>query len=148
MVHLQRLPLELLFLLVERQGQLVTRQEILDRVWGKGVFVDVDNAINTAVRKLRRALDDEPDSPRFVVTVPAKGYRFVAPIRRAKSESSQLGSLARSSQSAFVGREREMAELRGGLEEAACGHGRLMLVSGAPGVGKTRLSTELRETCA
>ncbi len=146
-VHLQRLPLELLFLLVERRGQLVTRAEILERVWGKGVFVDVDNAINTAIRKIRRALDDDSEAPRFVITVPAKGYRFVAPLIERKSEEKPQHSRqplpVRSSSSAFIGREREMAELRSGLDEAASGHGRLHLIAGAPGVGKTRLSSEL-----
>jgi len=80
-VHLERIPLDLLFLLVERRGQLVTRQEIFEHIWGKGVFVDTDNSINTAVRKLRRALHDPADAPRFVAAVPAKGYRFIAPIR-------------------------------------------------------------------
>jgi TolB-like protein/DNA-binding winged helix-turn-helix (wHTH) protein len=75
-VHLERIPLDLLFLLVERQGQLVTRDEILGRVWGKEVFLDVDNSINTAVRKIRQALKDNPETPRFVYTVPGKGYRF------------------------------------------------------------------------
>src|ERR1700731_267588 len=77
-VRLQRLPLELLYLLVESRGQLVTREQIIERVWGKGVFVDSENSINTAVRKIRQALNDDADEPRFVVTVPAKGYRFVA----------------------------------------------------------------------
>src|SRR6266851_4770179 len=80
-VHLERIPLELLFVLIERRGQLVTRQEIFERIWGKSVFVDTDNSINTAVNKIRRALNDDADKPRFVVTVPARGYRFVAPIR-------------------------------------------------------------------
>ena len=87
-VPLQRIPLELLCLLVERRGQLVTREEILERVWGKGVFVDIENSINTAVRKLRRALSDDPEAPRFVVTVPARGYRFVAEIRGPKNKQS------------------------------------------------------------
>ena len=80
-VHLERIPLELLFLLIERRGQLVTRQEIFERIWGKGVFVDTDNSINTAVNKIRRALNDDADKPRFVVTVPARGYRFIAQMR-------------------------------------------------------------------
>src|SRR5271169_3557852 len=83
-VALQRIPLELLCLLVERRGQVVTREEILERVWGKGVFVDSENSINTAVRKVRRALCDNPEAPRFVATVPARGYRFVAEIRGPK----------------------------------------------------------------
>ena len=79
-VRLERIPLELLFLLVDRRGQIVTREEILERIWGKGVFIDSENAINTAVRKVRRALDDDAESPRFIVTIPGKGYRFVAPV--------------------------------------------------------------------
>src|ERR1700688_2346750 len=84
-VPLQRIPLELLCLLVERRGQLVTREEILERVWGKGVFVDGENSINTAVRKVRQALCDDPEAPRFVVTVPTRGYRFVIEIRAPKT---------------------------------------------------------------
>jgi DNA-binding winged helix-turn-helix (wHTH) protein len=84
-LKLERIPLDLLFLLIDRRDQLVTREEILERIWGKGVFLDADNAINSAVRKIRRALDDDPDAPRFVVTVHTKGYRFVAPTRRAAS---------------------------------------------------------------
>jgi TolB-like protein/DNA-binding winged helix-turn-helix (wHTH) protein/Tfp pilus assembly protein PilF len=79
-VRIERIPLELLFLLVEHRGQIVSREEILERVWGKGVFVDSENSINTAVRKIRRALNDDADAPRFIVTVPARGYRFVASI--------------------------------------------------------------------
>ena len=77
-VRLERIPLELLFYLTERPGQLVSREEILRRIWGEGVFVDADNAINTAVRKIRQALRDDADNPRYVLTVPGKGYRFTA----------------------------------------------------------------------
>lgn len=73
--------MELLILLAQRRGQLVTRAEIVERLWGKDVFVDADAAINTAVRKVRRALDDDPDEPQFVETVVGKGYRFAGPIR-------------------------------------------------------------------
>jgi len=87
-VRLQRLPLELLCLLVESRGRLVTREEIIERIWGKGVFVDSENSINTAVRKIRRALNDDAGEPRFVVTVPAKGYRFVAAVSLPTGETS------------------------------------------------------------
>ncbi|MBV8356963.1 MAG: winged helix-turn-helix domain-containing protein, partial [Deltaproteobacteria bacterium] len=86
LVHLERIPLELLNLLTERSGQIVTRDEILERVWGKGVFVDTESSINTAIRKIRRALGDNPDAPRFVVTIPTKGYRFVMPVIMVGSE--------------------------------------------------------------
>src|SRR5689334_10322904 len=81
-VHLERIPLELLFVLIERRGQLVTRQEIFERIWGRGVFVDTDNSINPAVNKIRRALHDDAEEPHFVVTMTRKAYRLVAPIRK------------------------------------------------------------------
>ena len=115
-VRLERIPLDVLFILAERRGQLVTREEILERVWGKGVFVDSDNAINTAVRKIRHALHDDPDSPRFVATVPARGYRFVAEIRGPKIAERKF-ELGRPG--VMVGRERELASMLGGLEDAA-----------------------------
>jgi len=78
-VRLERIPLDLLFLLAERRGQLVTRQDILERVWGKDVALETDTSINTAVRKIRRAMRDNPESPRFLHTIPGKGYRLEIP---------------------------------------------------------------------
>jgi len=77
-VSLERIPMELLILLLERQGSVVSRQEIVDRLWGKDVFVDTEHGINTAIRKIRQALRDDPEQPRFILTVSGKGYRFVA----------------------------------------------------------------------
>src|SRR5712692_7142104 len=104
-VRLQRLPLELLYLLVERRGELVTREEIIERLWGKSVFVDSENSINTAVRKIRGALNDDADAPRFIITVPARGYRFVAPIREVGHtppvpEASSVSAVAEASSTA------------------------------------------------
>jgi DNA-binding winged helix-turn-helix (wHTH) protein/predicted ATPase len=141
LVPLQRVPLELLSLLLERHGQLVTRKEILERVWGKGVFVDGETSINTAVRKLRRALSDDPHAPRFVATVPARGYQFVADIHLPKPGITARPAGPRSS--VMVGRERELAALIGGLDDATARRGRLFLISGEPGVGKTRLADEV-----
>jgi TolB-like protein/DNA-binding winged helix-turn-helix (wHTH) protein/Flp pilus assembly protein TadD len=76
-VKLEKLPMELLILLIEKNGHLLTRQEIIERLWGKDVFVDTEHGINTAIRKIRKALRDEPEQPRFVLTVTGKGYRFV-----------------------------------------------------------------------
>ena len=83
-MHLERIPFELLCLLVERNGQLVTRGEIVERIWGKDVYLDAESAVSTAVRKIRQALNDNPEAPRFIVTVPAKGYRFVATVHQAE----------------------------------------------------------------
>jgi serine/threonine protein kinase/tetratricopeptide (TPR) repeat protein/TolB-like protein len=79
-LKLEPIPMELLVLLIEHRGELVTREQIIERIWGKGVFLDTDNSINAAVRKLRQALKDDPGSNDFIVTVTGKGYRFVAPV--------------------------------------------------------------------
>src|SRR4029077_1591945 len=79
-VKLEKTPMELLTLLVRRQGALVTREEIVGAIWGEAVHVDVDAGINTAIRKIRQALDDNADAPRYLETVVGKGYRFIRPI--------------------------------------------------------------------
>ena len=140
-VQLERIPLDLLFLLADQRGQLVTREEILEQVWGKGVFLDTDNAINTAVRKIRHALRDDSDSPRFISTVPGKGYRFVGEIEIAKAGRGR--EFRARPQRAIVGRDRELTTLLSGLDDAASRRGSLFLISGEPGVGKTRLADEV-----
>src|SRR5262245_42444284 len=79
-IRLQEQPFRILALLLERPGQLVTREEIRLQVWPQDLFVDFDAALNTAVGKLRAALSDSADNPRFLETVPRHGYRFVAPV--------------------------------------------------------------------
>src|SRR5437763_2436107 len=77
-IKLERIPMELLILLAGRNGQLVSREEIIEKLWGKDVFVDSEHGVNTAIRKIRNALQDDPENPRFIETVVGKGYRFVA----------------------------------------------------------------------
>ena len=77
-VRLEGLPLRLLMYLVERQGELVTREQIADTLWGKDVFVDIEMGINTAIRKVRMALEDDSAQPQYLQTVVGHGYRFVA----------------------------------------------------------------------
>ncbi len=79
-LKLERIPMEVLLLLAKRRGQLVTREEIIENLWGKDVFLDTDNAINTAIRKIRQVLKDDPEQPRFVQTVTGRGYRFIGQI--------------------------------------------------------------------
>jgi TolB-like protein len=79
-VRLEPRPMDLLLLLAERPSQLVRRADIVDRLWGDGVLVDVEAGLNTAMRKVRRALGDSSDHPVFVETVPGKGYRFIAAV--------------------------------------------------------------------
>jgi len=79
-VKLEKIPMEVLILLVQRAGTLVQRSEIQAALWGTEVFVEHDAAINTAVRKIRQALGDDAEAPRFIQTVVGKGYRFIAPL--------------------------------------------------------------------
>jgi len=77
-VKLEKSPMELLILLVENQGQLVTREKIIQHLWGDNVFVDTRHGINTAVHKLRSALSDDSEQPRILETVVGKGYLWCA----------------------------------------------------------------------
>lgn len=79
-IHLERHPMELLILLLQRRNQLVSRAEMAERLWKPGVFVDVEVGVNTAIRKLRQALRDSCGSPTFIETISGKGYRFIAPV--------------------------------------------------------------------
>ncbi len=79
-LDLERMPMELLALLVEKRGELVGRDQIVLRLWGTETHVDATHGINTAVKKIRLALHDDANTPRFVETVRGKGYRFIAPV--------------------------------------------------------------------
>jgi len=81
-VKLERIPMELLVLLLASDGNMVGRQEIVERLWGKDFYLDSEHGINTAIRKIRQALKDDPERPRFVQTVTGKGYRFIAALSR------------------------------------------------------------------
>jgi TolB-like protein/DNA-binding winged helix-turn-helix (wHTH) protein len=81
-LKVERMPMELLILLVARNGQLVSRAEIAERLWSREVFVDTEHGINSTIRKIRQALRDDPDQPRFLQTVTGKGYRCIAPVAR------------------------------------------------------------------
>ncbi len=86
-VKLERHPMDLMILLVERRNQLVSRGDIVGRLWGEGVFVDVETGVNTAIRKVRQALRDSREVPKFIETISGKGYRFVAPVTTEKSKA-------------------------------------------------------------
>src|SRR5271169_4893934 len=79
-VRLQEQPFHVLILLLERPGEIVTREELRQQLWPEGTYVDFDGSLNVILKKLRAALDDDSDNPRFIETVPRRGYRFVAPV--------------------------------------------------------------------
>ena len=86
-LRIERKPMELLMLLASREGQLVTRTEIVEQLWSSGVFVDTEHGTNTAIRKLRYLLHDDADNPRFIQTVTGMGYRFIAPVRTVELDT-------------------------------------------------------------
>ena len=79
-IRLQEQPFRILLILLEHPGQIVTRDQIRQQVWAQDTFVDFDAALNTAMRKLREALNDSADNPRFLETIPRQGYRFLGPV--------------------------------------------------------------------
>ena len=152
-IRLARQPMDLLLMLLDRPRELVTREHIAQRLWGPHIHTDVDAGIHTAMLKIRQVLGDSREAPRFVDTVPGKGYRFVAPVQvvdgpSAPGESAGTTDAAAPSASrqhnlpaeltSFVGRRRELAELPGILATS-----RLLCLTGAGGVGKTRLAVRL-----
>jgi Tol biopolymer transport system component/DNA-binding winged helix-turn-helix (wHTH) protein len=79
-VKLQEQPFRILTFLLERPGNIISREELCTRLWPEGTYVEFDGSLNTALMKLRAVLNDDPENPRFVETVPKKGYRFIAPV--------------------------------------------------------------------
>ncbi len=86
-IPLQDQPFRVLALLLRRAGELVTREEFQRALWPADTFVEFDEGLNKAIQKLRQALDDSSDNPRFIETLPRKGYRFIAPVERVAGEA-------------------------------------------------------------
>ena len=80
-LHLQGQPFQVLALLLERAGEVVTREELQQKLWPSDTFVDFDHSLNTAINKVREALGDSASNPRFVETLARRGYRFIAPVQ-------------------------------------------------------------------
>jgi TolB-like protein/DNA-binding winged helix-turn-helix (wHTH) protein/Tfp pilus assembly protein PilF len=87
-VPLREQPLQLLLALLEKPGELVTREELVKRLWEEGTFTDVDRGLNKAVNHLREALGDSAEAPHFVETLPRKGYRFIAEVNNGETKTS------------------------------------------------------------
>ena len=79
-IKLHAQPFQVLLMLLERPAEIVSRDEMRRRLWGEGTFVDFDHGLNTAINKLREALDDSASVPRYIETIAGKGYRFIAPV--------------------------------------------------------------------
>src|SRR5262249_11528402 len=118
--------------------------------------LDGDASINAAIRKIRQALEDDAEAPRFIITLPARGYRFIAEVREeprgAAGSSPPIASQhehngphsadGRLVWGRFIGRAQEMAVLRAAIDAALGGQASLVMLVGEPGIGKTRLAEE------
>jgi DNA-binding winged helix-turn-helix (wHTH) protein len=93
-LKLQGQPIQVLEILLEKPGQLVTREEIRQRLWTSDTFVDFDHSLNTAVKKLRQTLGDEADTPRYIETLPKRGYRFIGEVAREEPSEETLALFA------------------------------------------------------
>jgi DNA-binding winged helix-turn-helix (wHTH) protein len=87
-VWLQEQPLSVLRMLTERAGEVVTREELKQKLWPNDTIVDFDHSINTAIRKLRHAFGDSADEPKYIATVARRGYRLLVPVERASADDS------------------------------------------------------------
>jgi DNA-binding winged helix-turn-helix (wHTH) protein/tetratricopeptide (TPR) repeat protein len=121
-VRVQKQPLQLLAVLLERPGQVVTRQELQKRLWSGDTFVDFENGLNIAVRKLRESLGDEIERPQFIETIPRTGYRFMAPVEFADLAHTNGNSGAQHSSA---------SESPAGISAKTRGHQKLWLGAGA-----------------
>lgn len=111
-VRLQSQPFQLLTMLLERPGELVTREEICQKLWSTDTFVDFDHSLGTALNKIREALDDSPSEPRFVETLPKRGYRFIAPVTVVGSVEERSRPLSSDSETHAVDQHRRKAVTR------------------------------------
>src|ERR1041384_623616 len=84
-IKLQEQPFQVLTMLLEKPGDMITREELRQKLWPADTFVDFDNGLNTAIKKLRDTLGDSADSPRFIETLPKRGYRFIYPVNGARA---------------------------------------------------------------
>src|SRR6185312_3920906 len=89
-VKIQDQPFRLLVLLLEHPGEVVSREELRQALWPEGTHVDFDGSLNVILKRLRAALDDDPERPRFIETVPRRGYRFIAPVAVIKKVSGAI----------------------------------------------------------
>ncbi len=152
-IRLTRQPMDLLLLLLEHPGELVSREDIANVLWKPDVFVEREAGIHTAMLRIRQALGDAADSPRFVETLPGMGYRFVSPVEAVCESSPHAWAASVTTPesrldtrchnlpaelTSFVGRRQELLDLPGVLAAA-----RLVSLTGAGGVGKTRLAVRL-----
>jgi len=153
-IALQPKPFAVLRYLVENPGRLITHDELLDALWPE-TYVQ-PQVLRTYMLELRKILGDDAAEPRFIETMPKRGYRFVAAVTEAEASASAAGrgwvapvAMAGEAAGEIVGREEEVGRLQAELERLAAGQRRMVMVSGEVGIGKTALVDAFsRAACA
>ena len=121
-LRLQEQPFALLALMLDHPGELLTRDELRDRLWPNGTFVDFEHGLNAAIKRLRAVLGDNAERPRFVETLHRRGYRFIAKVERVNGHG--LYPLpAAGDECVHFGGERQEGQGKGGFEQGATIHG-------------------------
>src|SRR5436305_1350064 len=92
-IRLEGQPIQVLICLLEKPGELVTREELHRKLWPADTFVNFEHGLNAAVKRLRQALNDSADNPRFVETLPRRGYRFIAPMQASAAAEVDLAPI-------------------------------------------------------
>ena len=105
-------PFQVLLTLLDRPGQLVTREELKRRLWASDTFVDFDHSLNSAVKKLRAALGDSPENPRYIETVPRMGYRFIAPVEEISANTRSAAEPPLGTQDAVISDQAKLSRRR------------------------------------
>src|SRR5208282_5561390 len=132
-IRLSPKPFALLCHLVEHAGRLVTEEEILRAVWPK-LYVQPES-VKTQLYEIRKVLGDDPKTPRYIETVPRRGYQFIAPVREGPAPA--LALEPRPIRGPLVGREQALLKLRDHLRIASRGQRQVVIIRGEPGIGKT-----------
>lgn len=128
-IKVQEQPFQVLAMLLERPGEIVSREELRERLWPEDTFVDFDHSLATAILKIRNALEDSASEPRFVETVPRRGYRFIAPVETVFAESEEpVGTVPQTASTAT--RKRGLAALGVAVILAAAALGIALNVAG------------------
>jgi len=140
-IKLQNQPFQILILLLERAGDMVTRDEIRSKVWSTDTIVEFEHGIATAVKKLRQALDDDAHQPRYIETLSRRGYRWLVPVSwdHAHATTMHPAVVTRKASGGLVGRDGSLAALRESFGRVRRGERQIVLVTGDPGIGKTSL---------
>jgi DNA-binding winged helix-turn-helix (wHTH) protein len=119
-IKIQEQPLRVLVLLLERAGDVISRDEMRQRLWPEGTYVDFDGSLNVILKKLRATLEDDSDNPRFIETVPRRGYRFIAPASVSGTQPLGLHSFRHTNSTAMdsSGIRRQIREQRLGYSSS------------------------------